>query len=101
MSFFVYDPIDSDFIHFKTEAEAKAFCEKRMGEEQVEAAGDGWREEVGGLCWGQIWEQAEITKETHKPTDRPLTEDEEAEFGSFDSMIEYTLVSQRSGALND
>ncbi len=92
MKYFVYDPIDSDFIWFKTAEEAKADCEKRFDDYRHEAQGDGWHEEIEGLCWGEVKECGTKTREEFAPTDRPLTEDERAEFGEFDSLIDFELL---------
>lgn len=72
--FFSYDP-DNGFELHDTAEEAKSECEKAFGYCQDEAAGDGWPENVGQVCWGEIKESATLTKEMDRPPKEELCED--------------------------
>lgn len=48
------------FETFETEREAKDYAEKSL-EYFREEAQEGWSEDVGGVCWGKINQQAEQT----------------------------------------
>lgn len=71
--------VDMDFVLHDTAAEAQKEAKESLEAEQ-DCAGDGWREEVEGICWGEIGQHVAMTKSTPTPG------------GRFDSIDEYELV---------
>lgn len=72
--FFSFDP-DNGFDFHNTAELAKAECEKAFQYHREEAACDGWSEEVGQVCWGEIKEQAVLVREAPRPAEDELDED--------------------------
>ena len=58
-AYFVYGA-DNGFETFATAAEAEAVAEDIISQYREDAYEDGWDEDVGSVCWGQISQQAKI-----------------------------------------
>ena len=78
--FFAYDP-ETGFEIFQTAAQAQEHAEDCINEYRGEA-GDGWDEQVGQVCWG------EIKAETVQVGLRPATEDDAT---SCEMYCDYAL----------
>lgn len=89
---FSYDPCDCFQFH-NTEAEAKASAEKSLDAYRDEA-GDGWNEEVNGVCWGTVSQKVEEISRKEKPPESELEDGRDkdgTDFTHFDSIVEYAL----------
>lgn len=80
MKFFSYDP-DVGMEFYATAEEARLRAMENLELHRDEAADDGWSEEIGELCWGEI-KQAAI--ETERKSD---------DSGKFDYLCEWKLCS--------
>lgn len=78
---YVRDPEDGLSV-YDTEAEAKKRCEEILDEEQDRAAGDGWRDDMGDLEWGEmiVHQRATMVEESPAP-----------EGSAFDSFQKWEL----------
>lgn len=76
--FFAVDQ-DRNVEFFETADAAREWAATALEHEQ-DRAGDGWREDVTQICWGEIKQQVAMTKSTPTPG------------GQFDSIDEYELV---------
>ena len=79
--YFSYCP-DDGFELFKTAKEAKKCAEKHLDHFADAAASDGWGEEVGRICWGEV---KEVVKQTTTKKARRSS--------GFDEMWEFALRS--------
>jgi hypothetical protein len=61
LRFFSYSPNGSGLEFHATAEEAQAEAESQLDEER-DLAGEGWSEEVGSICWGEVRQRAVCTE---------------------------------------
>ena len=59
--YFVYSP-DNGFDTFNTAAEAEAVAEDLIAQYREDACEDGWDEDVGSVCWGEVSQRAVMVR---------------------------------------
>lgn len=75
---------DGNSETFDTEQQAREWAEGAL-ECEADRAGDGWREEVTCICWGEI--RQEVVQTSSRPD----------ESGRFDTIDEYELMDVPRG----
>jgi len=63
--FFSYSPNGSGLGFHSTAEEARAAAESELDQER-DLAGEGWSEEVGQICWGEV---RQFAKESQTPAE--------------------------------
>ena len=93
--FFSYDPLDC-FQRHETAEEAEAACRYAADEHRDIASDEGWPEEAGDVCWGEIRQR--LTETSRRPVDP------NNDFVSpieFDEIVEMDLLPKaESDAFN-
>lgn len=82
VKFFSYDPVENDCRFHETadKARDKALADLEWCQDQ--ASGDGWPEETGDICWGEIRER--VGETSCKPA---------PDGSGFNAIVEYNLIS--------
>lgn len=55
--YFAYSS-DNGFSLFATAAEAEKFAQELLDQYREDSYGDGWSEDVGSVCWGELKQNA-------------------------------------------